>query len=229
MAASPDGGAGSDSSLILLADNDIILKLAACDFLNEAITVLGASRETFRVLPTARYKIEKDKKLLPRYGIDGITRALSFVKTCTQVDDVDLHGRADELVKTTGIDVGEALLIASAAGHPHSVLATGDKRSLVQLCKDPTKHTYLRAALAGRVVCFEAILLTLIRQPWVGFARVRERVVGGLLTEQPLEHRDGAMRAAFSRGMESDASDVEDTLAGYLEHLRHQTGDLLRF
>jgi hypothetical protein len=226
VAGSPDRCIGPDPGLIVLADNDIILKLAACNLLNEAVARLGASPESVWVLPTARFKIGKDRKLPIRYGTMGVSRALAFVKACREVDDPDLLIRAKELT-APGIDEGEALLMTSAAGQPESLLATGDKSSLIQLCKDPAENLELRMSLAGRVVCFEAILMALIRDSTCGFEQVRRCVVDGLLTDQAIDNQDVGMRVVFSRGHESPHDSVVVALQSYFDELRHQTGDLL--
>ena len=227
MAASPDRDGVDHSRLIILADTDIILKLCACNLIEEAIMSLGALPAMTRVLPTARFKIARSNKLIPRYTRAGVTRALAFVRTCASVEPgAHLADRMAGLLRP-GIDEGEALLMASAADFPDSLLATGDKKSLLTLCENPMENREIRSLLAGRVICFEALLLRLIHHEQVGFERVRESVVAGLLTEQREATRDVTMAVVFSQRMKSNQVDVEDKLRSYLNHLRSQTGDLL--
>lgn len=227
MASSTDGSACPSSNLIVLADNDIVLKFAACNLLDELLIVLGTSHDSILLLPTARFKIRKDKKLLVRYGEGGVARALEFVQSCRIIEDHDLLNRAQQLV-SPGIDEGEALLMTAASIRPDSLLATGDKRSLIQLCKEPTKNLDLRKSLAGHVLCFEALLKMLIESSTVGFERVRESVVRGLLTDQPEDKRDKMLSIVFSRGLGSSEEDVVEALESYIHDLHRQTGDLLR-
>jgi hypothetical protein len=145
------------------------------------------------------------------------------VESCDPVPDPD--GIAFALL-SQDIDEGEAILMASAAIHPKSLLVTGDKRSLIALCRQAEEHHTLILALAGRVLCFEAILQKLIASPHVGFSYVRERVVGGLLSRQHPEHRDKALAIIFPSGLETTPEVALVALNSYVNDLRRQTGAL---
>jgi hypothetical protein len=48
--------------MICLADNDIILKLACCDLLTEAVEVMGVNSDQVLVLNSAIHKLLSPKK-----------------------------------------------------------------------------------------------------------------------------------------------------------------------
>ena len=59
--------------MICLADNDYILKLAACDLLEEMQTLFGAERNEIYVLPSAKFKFKRDtkKQLYDQHSVPG--------------------------------------------------------------------------------------------------------------------------------------------------------------
>ncbi len=68
--------------MICLSDNDIILKLAACDLLTDAWVALGLTQGDVRVLPTAKHKFGLTKnpaKAKERYGAEVFARMQSFL------------------------------------------------------------------------------------------------------------------------------------------------------
>ena len=72
--------------------------------------------------------------------------------------------------------------------------------------------------LAGKVVCFEQVVLRIIDR--MGFDAVRTKVI-------PARHCDTALRAVFGSGLEAKEGSVRDGLAAYIAHLRGETGSLL--
>jgi hypothetical protein len=72
--------------------------------------------------------------------------------------------------------------------------------------------------LAGRVICFEQMVLLLIRR--LGFERVKAQVV-------PMRECDTALRVCFGSGERATEENVVMALSGYIEDLRGQAPGLL--
>jgi hypothetical protein len=116
----------------------------------------------------------------------------------------------DELLVSVLVDPGDAQLLRIAYEDQSATLATGDRRFLQLLSTTPTCEA-VRDAVAGRVACFESILLELIDLH--SFEWVRDRVA-------PMHEKDGMLRLVFSGG----AAAVETTV---IEGLRSYSRDLI--
>jgi hypothetical protein len=207
--------------MICLSDNDIVLKLACCDLLNETLDVLGVRREEVFVLPTARHVLLKPLKA-PEKGRARLGDAV-FQRVTLFLDSVQVIEAApspqemllfDDIV---GIDSGEAVLFATTAHFPEFILATSDKNSLRALSSTAACEPICRR-LAGKVICFEQLILRLIDR--LGFNPIRDKVV-------PARDCDTALRAVFGSGLDAAEENVRTGLASYVNHLRGQTGALL--
>ena len=115
-----------------------------------------------------------------------------------------------------GIDPGEAILFSATAAFPDFLLATGDKRSLKVLAELPANS--VTARLAGRVICFEQVLIRIHAS--FGFDHLRDKVV-------PVVDCDTALRAVFGSGLDAVEGIVLAGFASYIRHLRNETGSLL--
>lgn len=165
--------------MLLLTDNDVLLKLAACDLFNEAFGALGGTYQDVRTLPTARYVFHAGKpaKSLKRWGPDITRRFGQFFRTAQAIDWVDeTHPAAAELGAIDAIDAGEALLFAAAIERDDSLVLTGDKRCLKAMMQSPSCSA-TRDSLAGRVVCFEQIIRKSVDAR--GFAQCCRRLSDG--------------------------------------------------
>lgn len=141
--------------MICLADNDILLKLAACDLLSETLSLLGITQREVYVLPTARHKIRKDKKLSEKYG-EGVSRALTSLD---DVNELSLSPNSDEMNLLDGvrrpesgqhlIHPGEQILFASTSFFNDFLLATGDKVCLRALSQAPSCASLRACCLCG--------------------------------------------------------------------------------
>ena len=89
---------------MILADSDIIYKLAACDLLDEALVVLGVTRTDVYVLPTAKYRFgitRRSARAEARYGSDVVTRMRDFLAS---VRELDVVGPPEELQFLAEVD-----------------------------------------------------------------------------------------------------------------------------
>ena len=205
--------------MILLADNDIILKLARCDLLAEAVATLGSSFGEVCVLDTARFKLlplKRGRGNIPSPSEPTCNRLKSFFDTVRVIDETPNPVELRALVDEFQIDAGEAVLFAVTASYPGCLLTTGDKRALVRLAGVGSTAAAVRDRLAGRVWGLEQILLRLITDH--GFQYVLDRVV-------PARDCDRVLRLVFSAS--STEQTVRDGLASYITDLRNETAGLL--
>jgi hypothetical protein len=201
-------------------DNDILLKLAAYDLAELALAALGIPAGEMRVLSTARFTFHgKDAvKGRARFGAEVYDRLHRLLARLSPITDAPDPKWEATMASVPGLDVGEALIFASAAPDTEALVLIGDKRALAALAGDP-RCSELAANLAGRILCWEQLLAALLRV--APFATVRDRIAA-----RP--EGDTATRIVF--GAHGDASEeaVREGLHSYVADLRKQTGRLLR-
>ncbi|WP_426079249.1 hypothetical protein [Janthinobacterium sp. PSPC3-1] len=148
--------------MIVLADNDIILKLAQCDLLDSLPELLGAPIESIFVSTTARYQLlpKNPDKLFSKCGNEEtvlrLKNFLDLVKDIPVIENIELLGRVSGI---QNIDAGEQQLFVACISNNASTLITGDRKALraVISCKDTVPE--LHAGLIDKVVTFESALL----------------------------------------------------------------------
>ena len=209
--------------MICLTDNDILLKLASFDLLSETLALLKIEPSDVYVLPSAKYKIKKDKKLLAKYG-EGVGRALSFLESTIEInfkpDDKELLLLNNVRHETTGellIHDGEQLLLTFSHPTEEVILATGDKVCLRALAKFPECSPF-HQRFHGKVLCLEQTLLWLITHH--GFDQVKQKVL-------PALRCDMAVQVAFGSGLSATRQMVERTLSEYVIELVQETSNIL--
>jgi hypothetical protein len=206
--------------VILLSDNDIIYKLAACDMLEEALVVLGVTYTDVYVLPTAKYKfgiMTNRARAEARYGPDVVARIRSFLANVRELDVVVPPEELQLLAEIDGIDAGEAVLFSATVRFENYLLAMGDKNSLRAVASTPACQPIARR-LSGHVICLEQIVTRVIAH--FGFSYVKDKVV-------PARACDTALRAAFGSGDAAMESNVLVALDGYIDELRSLAVDVL--
>lgn len=207
--------------MICLVDSDLIKKLAVCDLLDAAFEAISAPLGEIFVLPTARYvllkPVKKPEQAKARLGEPVFDRLIAFfanVQTLVAQPSAEEQRLFDDII---GIDSGEAILFSSSAQFGEFRLATGDKNSLRALASHPECRTVCER-LDGKVVCFEQIILAIIKR--LGFDTARAKIAPGA-------NCDTALRAAFGSGLDATEDNVLAVLASYIADLRKQTGFLL--
>jgi hypothetical protein len=205
--------------LVSLWDTDILLKLSALDLVQETLQLLQLSEQDVYLLPSATHYLRKaDKRLIYRYGKEGVERAQ---KLAQQAKFVGFHLEKSELELLSSvpdIDTGEALLYASTYALQEFWLLTGDKRSLAALAEAPNCQAIV-ARLSGKVICLEQIIVHILRSH--PFEMVLNKVV-------PARECDTAIKVAFGSGNQTELSRAIDTLDEYIRELHAKTGNLLR-
>jgi hypothetical protein len=206
-------------SRICFLDNDIIHKLVALNLFYDAIDALQVDRSNMQVLPTARYVFANQKEKAKRYSDVVWDMAIAVVRGCQPIQvimDDECLAEAEYLQGFRNeIHEGEQQLILATRSSPDFVLLTGDKVCMGAL---PQLQEEIYQRLVGRVICFEQVVLLLIRR--LGFAVVLERVL-------PMRDMDQALRACFGSGERAMEENVMIALAGYIEDLQRQAPGLL--
>jgi hypothetical protein len=186
----------------VLIDSDAFCKLACCGLLERAIRVLGAEPSDARRLPALQHMLQRGK-LAWSLGHERAEVALAAALTIDVVPEAEASRLQQILDAGAEIDSGEAQLLAIAAANTETLLVTGDKRALRELSRIPL----LAAALTGRIVTLEAVLIALCDSE--GEASVRGSVAS-------IHDLDGTIKACFS------SSDSGAGLQNYQSHFVHE-------
>lgn len=151
----------SDAFSGILFDNDALSLLAAAGLVQETLDLFGIPLSQVSRLESLTHMLLRRR--IGRSWTDEArataVREAHQVQVCRLVPDEQLTQR---LVLVDEIDEGEAFLVALLTENPHLLLVTGDKRSLRAL-SDASELEDVRAKVAGRIVCLEAILQALVR------------------------------------------------------------------
>lgn len=206
-------------------DTDILLKSAAYRLAGEVVevvqqkgtpAVLGLThliankqlkrKRGLKDLDGARAELQKGLALLGHLEPDGEEIALAAELA------------TDAQARSLSLDAGEAQLAAIVARRGLPLLATGDKRALAALAA-LLEDGPIRAALVGRLACFEQIIEAIAEK--IGDDELRSRVCA-----EP--EVDGAMRMACSCGRDPwDPAQLHEACASFANAIREQVDDLL--
>jgi hypothetical protein len=206
-------------SRVCFLDNDIIHKLVALNLFYDAIDALQVDRSNMQVLPTARYWFQGQKRKARQYSDLIWDAGIAVVSGCQPIRverDAGCLAEIEYLSQFQNeIHVGEQELILATRSTPDFLLLTGDKVCMGAL---PQLKPEIYGRLVGRVICFEQVVLLLIRR--LEFERVKAQVV-------PMRECDTALRACFGSGEQATEENVVMALSGYIEDLRVQAPGLL--
>lgn len=201
-------------SPVCFVDNDVILKLVACNLFWEAVGVLGLTPDDLRVRASTKYYFRKKPKIYPQAVRE---QAIAVVEQCQLIDDPPINEELQILQQIEGIDPGEGVLIVATQPEPSFYLMTGDKRCLEALATAP-QLVEVRQRLEGRVVCLEQLILRLIETQ--EFSKILTLVL-------PAREYDKALRSVFGSGERATRDKVLLGLTGYIQDLRSKTEGLL--
>jgi len=198
----------------LLIDNDIFIVLAGAKLLSPAISILGFEIGNAKRLDTLPYVMRKNMI----HTVDVIERVIKACKYVSVIDtypDATVHQQLSEEAK---IDVGEALLYALLAENGSFLLTSNDKNAMRSLTLSTSLH-HIKAAIAGRVICLETILLMLIEK--YGVERIGEALA-------PVISTNVILRVAFSPGCIAMPDECRNALSAYHQYIiRDVGGDFL--
>lgn len=208
--------------MILLSDNDLVVKLAQCDLIGEALDLLGSSAKDCSVLNTLRYslRLNDPEKAIARYVGSGqaFERINELLDSCQVLPeapiDFDLLEHLNEIPE---IDPGEQALFMHAKDHHERVIdyriLTGDKRALRAICNydQPQHFEFLRA----KITCLESCMIGLVGN--FGFDYINQKVSAA--KAQVVESKyDQVLRAAF--GYERGPEHCLECLHSYSNDIR---------
>ncbi len=208
--------------MIVLADNDILLKLARCDLFDKFLAAFAVTAADLRVLRTARFSVTTPKHR-KRVGDASFARLTAFLAAVADVDADPDPAAVAALTEQTGknIDAGEAVLFALCPLVPDSVIVTGDKKSLAGLAAAGSEVATCAAlcrSLAGRVFCFEQVLARVLDR--FGFDAVRQKLIDG-------RECDCGLTLWLGWGLDATEVTFRDGLTSYLQEVRRTAGTLL--
>jgi hypothetical protein len=193
--------------LIVLADNDIILKLAQCDLLDDLPASLGQEWTDIFITPTAKYQLlaKKREKALNKCGNEEtLARLTAFLEKTQILPEVQNTLLLTLLGDIDGIDGGEKFLFAATVETENPMLITGDKRALRALLEHQHRLPTVFAALQNTVITFEAAILLVMRK--FGFAIVKQKLLG---SPKP----DGMLRLVLKK--ETSEDDLIECLCSF--------------
>lgn len=199
--------------MIVLADNDLVSKLAKCDLLKFLPAILQVPIEEIFIAPAARFQLmpRNPQKALAVYGnqetVERVREFLDSVKDIPAVADQQLLTRLASVPK---IDPGEQLLFASCMMNENALLLTGDRTALNALTGSDELSDVQRS-LMGRVVTFESALL--IAAKVLGFEVVKTKLLA-----YPGK-KDGVLKLVVREDMIE--SNFEECLVSYSRPVVH--------
>jgi len=206
-------------SVISFVDNDVILKLTACELFWDAIALLQVKPSDVKALASAEFVFRGNKLIKKQYSEEIRTNAIAIVKKLTPVEPDQSNPFLS--LNIQGLDVGELNLIHAAITEPaqkgYVYLVTGDKRCLRALVKAP-ELANARENLSGKVVCFEQLIYQLITEQ--GFEAIKQKVL-------PVRECDMALKAIFGSCDRAEEVNVMDSLGQYIQELKRDCPNLL--
>lgn len=210
--------------MILLADNDILITLAQCDLVNEALSVFQCGLAECFVVGAAPYSLylndpQKcyEKRLGNHAAFDRLTGLVSSCQRLSEADEnIDL---LEALSRIDGVDDGELELFLHADNlHRNQLqylLTTGDKRSLKALLAN--NCVLALPSLFQRVECLESLLLKVMAI--YGHSHVTSKVGMGFSTTTKADRFAQTLRVAFGNGRGEDAT--REALTHYMQEVAY--------
>ena len=152
--------------MIVLSDNDVILKLAQCNLLRYLPEILEEDPRGIYVSPTARFQLlpRNTDKAIKKCGsvaiYENVERFLGSVQVIDEIRNDDLLIKLGEIPH---IDVGEQQLLAACVEQPGALFMTGDRRCLQAVMDNQTIVATVHARLIDSVITYESALLLSVR------------------------------------------------------------------
>ncbi|MFJ5480866.1 hypothetical protein [Pectobacterium carotovorum] len=178
--------------MIVLSDNDVILKLAQCNLLSQVPVIFDQPPEQIFINPAARFQLlpRNPDKAIRKCGSREVFELVeAFIDTVQDIPEVQNNQLIELLGSVPGIDVGEQLLLASCIENPEAIFMTGDRRCLSAIVANQPNLSVIHQRLLDAVVTFESSLLLCVH------GTNQAHVYANLLTN-PMP--DGMMRIALA-------------------------------
>lgn len=190
--------------MIVLADNDVLHKLALCDLLNELLTYLKVPPNQVKVLSTAKYVVRGLLRTNPA-ALAAFNNFLVQAQDIPEVQNLALLEAIEEL------DVGERQMLAYLVEEAAVTgFVTGDKRALERIASYAEELAVIDERLeVVTVLSFESILLGLITL--YGFGHINAKASLAV-------QFDGLLKLTF--GPTRNEEHALDALNSYLNALK---------
>ena len=201
---------------LLLLDSDVFVLLAGAGLLPSLIVGTGYDLETTRRLDPLPYML-RGGSMVGRYPQGVRQKALAWCAEIPAVEEAPDPELIDQLTTIQDVDPGEAFLFALVAEMDHALLVTGDKRACRAIQRSVDLRE-LKARLAGKVLCLEAVLQLLLEQ--LGYAELVDAL-------NPVREYNQTLRILLSQGALTPETSFRDGLESYLADLAAQADDLL--
>ncbi len=202
---------------VCFLDNDIILKLVACNLFWEAIRSLNLAESDLRVLSDAKYVFRNSLRIAKKYPLEIRESAILIVERCQNIQPQLSEELRD--LQIEGLDPGEMILISATKQEESFYLTTGDKRCITALANSTEPNLVaIRERLAGKLVCLEQLILKIINVE--GFDVTLFKIL-------PAREYDKALKAIFGSGERCTQDNVLMALEAYIQDLRDNAQGLL--
>jgi hypothetical protein len=202
---------------VCFLDNDIILKLVACNLFSEAVSSLNLVESDLRVLSDAKYVFRNSRRIARKYPLEIRESAILIVEKCQKIQP-ELSQELKDL-QIEGLDPGEMILISATKQEESFYLTTGDKRCIIALANSTESSLVeIRERLAGKLVCLEQLILKIINVQ--GFDITLIKIL-------PVREYDLALKAIFGSGERCTQDNVLMALEAYIKDLRDNAQGLL--
>lgn len=183
--------------MLLLSDNDILVKLGLLGLLPDFLKSLGLENNQVYITESTMYSLPPQLKKYTRDN-DIHRPILELVAQFQKISSIDIE-LLEKFNTVSDIDSGEAILATKMIENSSAYLATGDKRFLRAI-----KQTDFSKDFENRVYTFELALLLLVES--IGYERVKSKILEtSQLLDKPL---DGLFKLAFRVDSTKD-SDIE--------------------
>lgn len=191
--------------MIILADNDIVHKLACCDLLGSFLEWIGSPPAEVWVIPSIPFVLGKKLKNNPT--------ALACLETFLLKTQPIPEASIELLQRYEQLDEGERQMLAVLVeDHRITRLVTGDKRALRQIAGMVSGDAGLSLRLnQTRTDCLESVMLGLMDH--FGYPVINGKASLGVDSDKVLKMTFGPARS------EAHAREV---LGVYLEELKNQ-------
>jgi hypothetical protein len=197
-----------------LLDSDAAKCMCQYGLMQDLATALSVSLSDFYILSQLRYQLHLNTptKALKKLGTaEAVQQAQLLISSAAEVIVLTESANYLLLQGTPDIDGGELALFAALCDQPSSGLITGDKRSLIALCKVDGLGTGFSWA---RIMCTEAAIRRLVQHfGW--------QYVSGKIRARP--DVNTGLSLIFGRSSPATEQAIHDGLASYLKALTTET------
>lgn len=191
--------------MIILADNDIVHKLACCDLLNSFLAWIESPPAEVWVIPSIPFVLRKKLKNNPT----ALACLEAFLLKTRPIPEASI----DLLERYEQLDEGERQMLAVLVEDQHITrLVTGDKRALRQIACMVSGDATLSLRLSQtRTDCLESVMLGLMDH--FGHPAINAKASLGVDSDKVLKMTFGPTR---------NEAHAREVLGVYLEELKNQ-------